>query len=78
MHGCLVQEVGGGHGHFGTQNERVLHFGLGAVEAGKKVRVTVRWPRPNGQNTEQSFDLAPGLRYELLEDYPFAIEVPAP
>jgi hypothetical protein len=78
MHGCLVQEVGGGHGHFGTQNERVLHFGLGAVAAGTKVSVTVRWPRKNGKDTEQAFSLTPGRRYELLEDFPDAIEVPAP
>jgi hypothetical protein len=26
-----VQEVSGGYGHFGIQNESVLHFGLGGV-----------------------------------------------
>jgi len=36
-----TQEVDGGHGHFGTQRDLTLHFGLGsACEA----QVTVRWP----------------------------------
>lgn len=36
-----VQEVGGGHGHYGIQHDRVLHFGLGAA---REALVTVRWP----------------------------------
>ena len=36
-----TQEVGGGFGHFGAQNDTTLHFGLGdACEAD----VTIRWP----------------------------------
>lgn len=36
-----TQEVGGGHGHYGAQNDRVLHFGLGsACEA----EIEIRWP----------------------------------
>lgn len=37
----LVREVGGGYGHFGMQNDLVVHFGVGACEA---VGLEVRWP----------------------------------
>ena len=37
-----MAEVGGGYGHFGEQNELVLHFGLGAACAIEEIKV--RWP----------------------------------
>jgi hypothetical protein len=37
----MVQEVGGGHGHYGLQNELTLHFGVGDA---KEVDITVDWP----------------------------------
>jgi hypothetical protein len=55
-----AQEVDGGHGHYGVQDAKTLHFGLG--DACKAV-VTVRWP--DADLTEQTFVLTPGYRYEL-------------
>jgi enediyne biosynthesis protein E4 len=54
-----TQEVGGGFGHYGIQNDTVLHFGLGtACEA----TVTVRWP--DAALTTESATLVSGYRYE--------------
>ncbi|MCZ7678483.1 MAG: CRTAC1 family protein [Sandaracinaceae bacterium] len=36
-----TQEVSGGHGHYGSQNDLVLHFGLGAA---CEAEVEIRWP----------------------------------
>ncbi len=41
-----TQELGGGYGHFGMQNDTVLHFGLGAGCIIDKV--VVRWPDAAG------------------------------
>ena len=58
--GTQVQEVGGGHGHYGIQHDMTLTFGLGkACEA----KVSIRWPDP--ALTEQSFVLTSGQRYRL-------------
>jgi enediyne biosynthesis protein E4 len=57
-----TQEVGGGHGHYGQQDDLVLHFGLGeACEAD----VTVRWP--DASLTTQSFHLPAGYRFKVTE-----------
>lgn len=57
-----IREVGGGHGHFGTQDDLVQTIGLGdACEA----EVTVRWPV--GEQPEQTFTLAAGHRFELTQ-----------
>ena len=54
-----TQEVGGGFGHYGIQNDMTLHFGLGsACEA----TVTVRWP--NASLTEETATLVSGYRFE--------------
>jgi enediyne biosynthesis protein E4 len=58
----LVQEVDGGHGHFGAQAEQVLHFGLGALT---RVRLTIHWPNASG--TEQSWELDANRRYRVTE-----------
>jgi len=42
----FTREVGGGYGHFGLQNDVVLHLGLGACPAVDSV--TVRWPDASG------------------------------
>ena len=47
-----VQEVNGGYGTFGMQNDTMLTFGLGGSCAVDKVEV--RWP--NGDKTVQAFD----------------------
>lgn len=55
-----TQEVGGGHGHYGIQNDRILHFGLGtACEA----EVTVRWP--DAELTTETFTLLSGYRFRV-------------
>ena len=55
-----TQEVGGGYGHFGAQNDTVLHFGLGTS---CDAEVTVRWP--NRDLTEETFSIVSGYRYEV-------------
>ncbi len=57
-----THEIGGGHGHYGAQQDLVLHFGLGtACEAD----VTVRWP--DGALTEQSFTVLSGYRFLVTQ-----------
>ncbi|MEM9694951.1 MAG: CRTAC1 family protein, partial [Myxococcota bacterium] len=64
-----VQEVGGGHGHFGAQDDLTLHFGLGAA---CEAEVTVRWP--DRALTEQSFTVVSGYRYEVEQGEPPRVE----
>ncbi len=55
-----TREVGGGWGHYGTQDDMVLHVGLGtACEAD----VTVRWP--DAAATEQSFRVVSGYLFDI-------------
>jgi len=57
-----TREVGGGHGHFGMQDDLVQTFGLGkACEA----TVTVRWPVKGVP--EQTFAVAAGARWLITE-----------
>ncbi len=57
-----TQEVGGGYGHYGAQNDMTLHFGLGtACDA----QVVVRWP--NAELTEQTLELVSGYRYAVVQ-----------
>lgn len=58
--GTQTREVGGGHGHYGMQNELPVHFGLGADCT---TEVTVRWP--DADLTEQTFTLQAGYAYRL-------------
>lgn len=59
----IVQEVDGGHGHYGMQHSSVLHFGLGeACEA----QVTIRWP--DATLTTQTLTLAAGYTYRVEQD----------
>jgi hypothetical protein len=46
-----VQEVGGGHGHYGIQHGTVLHFGL--AEACEITEILVRWP--DAKHTTETF-----------------------
>jgi hypothetical protein len=59
----LVGQVDGGHGHQGTQEDRVLHFGLGIV--GDTVAVTVAWPDAEG--TVEEFTLEPDAMYDIVQ-----------
>jgi hypothetical protein len=54
--------VDGGHGHFGTQRDRVLHFGLGAAS---EAEVRVTWP--DGERTEETFSLQGSARWDLVQ-----------
>jgi hypothetical protein len=57
-----TQEVGGGHGHYGQQDDLTLHFGLAdACEAD----VTVRWP--DASLTTQSFHVPAGYRFTVTQ-----------
>jgi hypothetical protein len=60
----LVQtrEVGGGHGHFGMQDDLVQTFGLGAA---CEATVAVRWPVKGVP--EQTFTAAAGVRWHVTE-----------
>lgn len=55
-----VVEVDGGHGHYGAQDDLVLHFGLGSACSAE---VTVRWPDAEG--SEQTVTLLSGHRFVL-------------
>ena len=57
-----TQEVGGGHGHYGIQHDRVLHFGLGAACAAE---VTIRWP--DQPLTTQRIELPAGYRFRIAQ-----------
>ncbi len=53
-----TQEVGGGHGQGGTQNDLVLHFGLGTACSAD---VSIRWPDAAG--TTQDFTVESSARF---------------
>lgn len=57
-----TQEVDGGHGHFNTQQDLTLHFGLGAA---CEATVTVRWP--DAALTTETFRLPAGHRFHLKQ-----------
>lgn len=59
----MVREVGGGYGHFGMQNDLVLHFGVGACEA---VGVEVRWP-DSASSVESRGVVATGALAEVVQ-----------
>ncbi|MBN1774266.1 MAG: CRTAC1 family protein [Deltaproteobacteria bacterium] len=64
-----VQQVSAGHGHYGLQNDLVLHFGLGA--ACDVDSVEVRWPDAAG-TTERWEDLRGNYRIRLRQGSPHA------
>jgi len=55
-----VQEVGGGHGHYGIQHEHALHFGLGTA---RLARVTIHWP--DAARSVGRYTLQAGYRYRI-------------
>jgi enediyne biosynthesis protein E4 len=58
----MMQEVGGGHGHYGMQDDLTLHFALAdACEA----EVTIRWP--DADLTTQTFKLPAGYRFTVTQ-----------
>ena len=57
-----TQEVDGGHGHYGNQDDLTLSFGLGAA---CEAEVTIRWP--DTDLTEQTFTVGGGYRYQVAQ-----------
>ena len=57
-----TQEVSGGHGHYGTQRDLVLHFGIGAA---CQASVEVRWP--DEALTTETFALPAGHRVHIRQ-----------
>ena len=67
-------DVGGGHGHYGMQNDLVVHAGLGAS---CEAMVTVRWP--DAALTTETYTLPAGHRYAITQGMPaVAADVPSP
>lgn len=57
-----TQEVGGGHGHYGMQNDLVLHFGLGAA---CEAEVEIRWP--DAGLTTETLRVVSGWRFHVTQ-----------
>ncbi len=57
-----TRDVGGGHGHFGAQDDLALHFGLGAECTAE---VTIRWP--DASLTTETFTLPAGHRFAIAQ-----------
>jgi len=58
----LTRQVDGGHGIVGTQDDQVVHFGVGDAE---EVEVTVHWP--DSDRSEQTFTVATGAMYDVRQ-----------
>lgn len=63
-----TQEIGGGHGQYGAQQDLRLHFGLGTACTAE---VAVRWP--DGALTEELFDVASGHRFSKVQGQPVEV-----
>lgn len=59
----IVRDVQGGYGHFGLQNDLVVHLGVGACNGIDEL--TIRWPDAAG--TTQRFERVPVSKKTLLE-----------
>ncbi len=57
-----TQEVDGGHGHYGSQDDMVLHFGLGAA---CEAEIEIRWP--DASLTTETFTLPAGHRFRIRQ-----------
>jgi len=60
-----TQVVDGGHGHFGTQRDLTLHFGLGAA---CEAEISVTWP--DKDRTQETFQRAGNAFHELTQGQP--------
>tara|TARA_Y100001968_G_scaffold209067_2_gene192162 strand:+ start:939 stop:2861 length:1923 start_codon:yes stop_codon:yes gene_type:complete len=58
----MVRVVDGGHGHQATQEDKILHFGLGVQD---EVELRIRWPDPEG--TEELHQLTSNHRYLIRQ-----------
>ncbi|MBL8909767.1 MAG: CRTAC1 family protein [Archangium sp.] len=69
-----VRELTGGYGHFGMQNDLVLHFGLAGCDGVE--RVTVRWPDATG--TTQTWERLPSntfLKLKQGSEQPYVVRL---
>jgi hypothetical protein len=67
-----THDVGGGHGHYGAQDDLVQHFGLGtACEA----EVAIRWP--DASLSTQTFTVVAGHRYRVVQGAAPTLDDPA-
>ena len=57
-----MQELSAGQGHYGNQNDRLLHFGLGSACTAE---IEIRWPDLN--LSKQTLTLQAGYRYEIVQ-----------
>ena len=60
-----LQELSAGRGHYGNQNDRLLHFGLGIACTAE---VEIRWP--DETLSTQRVSLQSGYRYEITQGQP--------
>jgi enediyne biosynthesis protein E4 len=60
-----TQELGGGHGHYGAQSDRILHFGLGGA---CHAMVSVRWP--DAMLSTETFVVPAGMRVRVVQGQP--------
>jgi len=72
--GTMVQEVSGGFGHFGLQNDTVLTFGLG--DACTIDEITVRWPNAGRTTQKVVKGLAANTLLEITEGAEAAVSRP--
>lgn len=62
----MVAQVDGGSGHSGKRAPQV-HFGLGRMDAGRELRVDVRWRDGQGKIRERTLHLKPGNHRVMLD-----------
>ena len=62
--GCnsQIRDVDGGHGHFSTQRDLVVHFGVGEAAS---VDVEIRWP--DADLSSQTFSVETNKRYQVVQ-----------
>ena len=58
----LTRQVDGGHGIVGTQDDQIVHFGVGHDT---EVEVTVHWP--DAARSEQTFTVPTGAMYDVRQ-----------
>jgi hypothetical protein len=66
-----TQRVDGGHGHYGLQDSKTIHAGLGES---CRARVTVRWP--DDEMTTETYILPAGQRFEWRQGESPDIDTP--
>ena len=70
-----TQDIGGGYGHYGAQDDLVLHFGLGALTDACAVEVEIRWP--DAALEVQTLTLPAGHRFLVTQGERARLDDPA-